>query len=54
MAPVEAPPPPTEEKKNVIGFIYPPPEVRSILYDQPNALLFNYIIIRAHFIAIAN
>ena len=29
MPPVEGPPP--EEKKNVVGFIYPPPEVRSIL-----------------------
>ena len=29
MPPVEGPP--AEEKKNVVGFIYPPPEVRSIL-----------------------
>ena len=38
MPPVEAPtvaPQPTtqpEDKKSVVGFIYPPPEVRSILF----------------------
>ncbi|KAA0203292.1 hypothetical protein HAZT_HAZT003691 [Hyalella azteca] len=33
MAPVEGPvaPNPSDEKKNVIGFIYPPPEVRNIV-----------------------
>ena len=42
MPPVEGPiaavQPAEAEKKNVIGFIYPPPEVRSILYYCTNPI----------------
>ncbi|KAK4319739.1 hypothetical protein Pmani_009394 [Petrolisthes manimaculis] len=39
MPPVEGPP--TEEKKNVVGFIYPPPEVRNIVDKTANFVARN-------------
>ncbi|MCL4130259.1 UNVERIFIED_CONTAM: hypothetical protein GTU68_044559, partial [Idotea baltica] len=39
MPPVEGPPP--EEKKNVVGFIYPPPEVRNIVDKTANFVARN-------------